>query len=163
VTSGYMPLGGVLVGPRVSEPFWAGSAPGPMFVHGYTYSGHAAACAAANANLDILEREGLVERVASLESDFDTRVRRLADAPLVGEIRTVGFTAAVPVRPDALSGDATLPAKVVAAALRHGIATRVLRGHAIHISPAFTITQDEVDTMVDGLRAAFEEVAGSVG
>jgi putrescine aminotransferase len=163
VTSGYMPLGGVLVGPRVSEPFWAGSAPGPMFVHGYTYSGHAAACAAANANLDILEREGLVERVASLESDFEARIRRLADAPLVGEIRTVGFTAAVPITADALAGDASLPAKVVAAALRHGIATRVLRGHAIHISPAFTITQDEVDTMVDGLRAAFEEVAGSVG
>jgi putrescine aminotransferase len=163
VTSGYMPLGGVLVGPRVSEPFWAGSAPGPMFVHGYTYSGHAAACAAANANLDILEREGLVERVASLEADFDGRIRRLADAPLVGEIRTVGFTAAVPITADSLAGDASLPAKVVAAALRHGIATRVLRGHAIHISPAFTITQDEVDTMVDGLRAAFEEVAGSVG
>ena len=163
LTSGYMPLGGVLVGPRVSEPFWAGSAPGPMFVHGYTYSGHAAACAGAMANLDIIEGEGLVQRVADLEGDFEGRVRRLADAPLVGEIRTVGFTAAVPIAPDRLASDASLPAKVVAAALRQGIATRVLRGHAIHISPAFTITTDEVDTMVDGLRAAFEEVAGTLG
>ena len=161
VTSGYQPLGGVLVGPRVADPFWAGSSPGPMFVHGYTYSGHAAACAAAMANLDIIEGEGLVERVASIEEDFDGRIRRLADAPLVGAIRTVGLTAAVPIGPDHLAADATLPAKVVAAALRHGIATRVLRGHAIHISPAFTITTDEVDTMVAGLRAAFEDVAAT--
>lgn len=161
VTSGYQPLGGVLVGPRVSEPFWSGSAPGPMFVHGYTYSGHAAACAGAMANLDIIEGEGLVGRVASMEADFEGRVRRLADAPLVGEIRTVGFTAAVPIAPERLTADASLPAKVVAAALRHGIATRVLRGHAIHISPALTITMDEVDTMVHGLRAAFEEVAAA--
>ncbi len=60
VTSGYLPLGGVIVGRRVQEPFWDGPAPGPAFMHGYTYSGHAAACAAAEANLDILEREGLV-------------------------------------------------------------------------------------------------------
>jgi putrescine---pyruvate transaminase len=163
ITSGYMPLGGVLVGPRVSEPFWVASTAGPMFVHGYTYSGHAAACAAGMANLDIIEREALVARVASLETDFDGRIRRLADAPLVGDIRTVGLTAAVPIRADLLAGDASLPAKVVSAALRHGIATRVLRGHAIHISPAFTITTDEVDTMIDGLRAAFEEVAATVG
>ncbi|MEX1172073.1 MAG: aminotransferase class III-fold pyridoxal phosphate-dependent enzyme, partial [Chloroflexota bacterium] len=49
VTSGYIPLGGVLVGPRVAGPFWDGSEPGPTFVHGYTYSGHAAACAGAMA------------------------------------------------------------------------------------------------------------------
>jgi putrescine aminotransferase len=161
VSSGYVPLSAVVVGGRVREPFWREDA--APFVHGGTYAAHAGACVAALVNLDILEREGLVERVASLESDFEARIRRLADAPLVGEIRTVGFTAAVPITADALAGDASLPAKVVAAALRHGIATRVLRGHAIHISPAFTITQDEVDTMVDGLRAAFEEVAGSVG
>ena len=161
VTSGYQPLGGVLVGPRVAEPFWAGSDPGPMFVHGYTYSGHAAACAAAMANLDIIEREGLVARIASMEDAFAGAIRRLEAAPLVGEVRTVGFTAAVAVAPDRLAADASLPAKVVGAALRHGVATRVLRGHAIHISPAFTITPEEVDVMVDGLGAAFEDVSAA--
>jgi putrescine---pyruvate transaminase len=161
VTSGYQPLGGVLVGRRVAGPFWAGSDPGPMFVHGYTYSGHAAACVAAMANLDIIEREGLVARVASMEGAFDTAVRRLSGAPLVGEVRTVGFTAAVAVAPDRLAADPGIPGKVVAAALRHGVATRVLRGHAIHISPAFTITPEEIDVMVDGLGAAFEDVAAS--
>jgi len=161
VTSGYMPLGGVIVGPRVSQPFWEGTAPGPMFAHGYTYSGHAAACAAAMVNLDIIERERLVARVAALEPVLDAAVRRLASLPIVGEIRTVGLTAAVAIAPDRLAADPGIPARVVGAALRHGIATRVLRGHALHISPAFVITEGEIDTLVDGLGAALEDVAAA--
>ena len=161
VTSGYQPLGGVLVGARVATPFWDGSEPGPMFVHGYTYSGHATACAAAMANLDILEREGLVGRVASLEGAFDAAVRRLEAAPLVGEVRTVGFTAAVAIEPGRLAADGSIPAKVVGAALRHGVATRVLRGHALQISPALTITTEELDVLVDGLGAALDDVAAA--
>ena len=90
-----MPLGGVLVGARVRAPFWDDDVPGAVFRHGYTYSGHAGAAAAAMANLDIIEREGLVARVASLEPVLDRAVRRLESAPGVGEIRTVGLTAAV--------------------------------------------------------------------
>ena len=132
-----------------------------MFLHGYTYSGHAAGCAAALANLDILERESLVERVAELEPVLDEAVRRLAGAPLVGEIRTVGLTAAVAIAPERLAADQGIPARVVGAALRHGVATRVLRGHALHISPAFVITPEEIDVLVDGLAAALEDVAGA--
>ena len=62
ITSGYAPLGGVLIGPRVWEPFFAEGA--PIFRHGVTYSGHATACAVAQANLDVLESEQLVARVA---------------------------------------------------------------------------------------------------
>ena len=162
VTSGYQPLGGVLVGPRVRAPFWEGTAAGPMFLHGYTYSGHAAACAAAMANLDIIEGEGLVARVASMEAGFDTAVRRLEGAPLVGEVRTVGLTAAVAIAPDRLAADPGIPARVVGAALRHGVATRVVRGHALQVSPAFVITEGEIDTLVDGLGAALEDVAAAV-
>ena len=67
VTSGYVPLGGVIAGARVRAPFWDEPVPGAVFRHGYTYSGHAAACAAAMANLDILEREDLIGRVRILE------------------------------------------------------------------------------------------------
>jgi adenosylmethionine-8-amino-7-oxononanoate aminotransferase len=162
VTSGYVPLGGVLVGPRVAAPFWDGSASGPVFVHGYTYSGHAAACVAAMANLDIIERERLVDRVAEMEAPFDTAIRRLDGAPLVGEVRTVGLTAAVAIDPERLAADPGIPARVVGAALRHGVATRVLRGHALHISPAFVITEAEVGTLVDGLAAALADVAASI-
>jgi putrescine---pyruvate transaminase len=159
VSSGYVPLGGVLVGERVRAPFWDEDVPGAVFRHGYTYSGHAGAAAAAMANLDIIEREGLVARVAALEPVLDRAVRRLSSAPGVGEIRTVGLTAAVAFRGDLLASDPGLPERAVVAALRHGVATRVLRGHALQISPPFVITETEIATMVDGLGAALEDVA----
>ena len=164
VTSGYMPLGGVLVGRRVAEPFWeASGGPGAVFRHGYTYSGHAGACAAAMANLDIIEREGLVARVAALEPVFEAALRSLEDAPLVGEVRAVGLMGAVALRPDLLAADPGLVERVVVAALERGVATRVLRGHAIHVSPAFVITESEIAQLVDGLRAALGDVASAAG
>ena len=159
VTSGYMPLGGVLVGERVRAPFWDEPIAVAVFRHGYTYSGHSGAAAAALANLDIIEREGLVERVRLLEPVLDRAVRRLEGAPMVGEIRTVGLTAAVALTPAQLEKDPATPDKVVAAALRHGVASRVLRAHAIHISPPFVITEDQIDAMVDGIGNALEDVA----
>ena len=161
VSSGYVPLGGVLVGERVRAPFWDHDVPGAVFRHGYTYSGHAGAAAAAMANLDIIEREGLIARVSLLEPVLDRAVRRLTWAPGVGEIRTVGLTAAVAFRADLLATDPGLPERAVVAALRHGVATRVLRGHALQISPPFVITETEIDTMVDGLGAALEDVAAA--
>ncbi len=159
VSSGYVPLGGVLVGERVRRPFWDDDVPGAVFRHGYTYSGHAGAAAAAMANLDIIEREGLVARVAMLEPILDKAIRRLESAPGVGEIRTVGLTAAVAFRADLLTADPGLPERAVGAALRHGVATRVLRGHALQVSPPFVITEAEIDTLVDGFAAALEDVA----
>jgi putrescine aminotransferase len=161
VTSGYMPLGGVLVGERVRAPFWDEPVAGAVFRHGYTYTGHSGAAAAALANVDILERERLVERVATLEPVLDAAVRRLQGAPMVGEIRTVGLTAAVALKPEVLERDATAIDKVVAAALHHGVASRVLRGHAVHISPPFVITEPQVDAMVDGIGNALEDVAAA--
>ena len=161
VSSGYVPLGGVLVGERVRAPFWDDDVPGAVFRHGYTYSGHAGAAAAAMTNLDIVEREGLIARVSLLEPVLDRAVRRLAAAPGVGEIRTVGLTAAVAFRGDLLAADPGLPERAVVAALRHGVATRVLRGHALQISPPFVITETEIDTMVDGLGAALEDIAAA--
>jgi putrescine---pyruvate transaminase len=159
VTSGYMPLGGVLVNERVRAPFWDEPIAGAIFRHGYTYSGHSGAAAAAMANLDIIEREALVERVRGLEPKLAAAVRRLEGTPMVGEIRTIGLTAAVALQPGVLERDPTAPDRVVAAALQHGVASRVLRAHAIHISPPFVITEDQIDGMVDGIGNALEDVA----
>jgi adenosylmethionine-8-amino-7-oxononanoate aminotransferase len=161
VTSGYMPLGGVLVGERIRAPFWDEPVAGAVFRHGYTYTGHAGAAAAAMANLDILEKERLVERVATLEPVLDAAVRRLQGAPGVGEIRTVGLTGAVALKPEVLEKDATAIDKVVAACLHHGVATRVLRAHAVHISPPFVISETQIDRMVDGIGNALEDVAAA--
>ena len=161
VTSGYQPLGGVLINERIRAPFWDQPIAGALFRHGYTYSGHSGAAAAALANLDILERERLVERVAMLEPILERAVRRLQGAPMVGEIRTVGLTAAVAISPAILEKDPATPDKVVAAALHHGVASRVLRAHAIHISPPFVITEAQIDALVDGIGNALEDVAAA--
>ena len=91
ITSGYIPLGAVLVSGRVAEPFWADRAAPVIWRHGYTYSAHATACAVAMANLDIVEREGLVARVDGLQHDGrhqrGSGVRRLAHRDHEIEVR----------------------------------------------------------------------------
>jgi adenosylmethionine-8-amino-7-oxononanoate aminotransferase len=153
VTSGYIPLGGVVVGPRVQEPFWSGD--GVVFKHGYTYSGHAAACAAALANLDILEDEDLVARVAALEPEWVERVTSLADNPLVEEVRAVGLLGAVELSHEELEARPGLLDEVVANARHEGILTRSLPG-AVHLSPAFVITEEQVDELTAGLSRALD-------
>ena len=74
ITSGYLPLGAVIAAPRVWEAFWAEGV--GMWRHGYTYTGHASVAAAALANLDILERDGLIARGAALEGEIEARSRR---------------------------------------------------------------------------------------
>jgi putrescine---pyruvate transaminase len=161
LTSGYLPMGGVLVGPRVRAPFWDDPVPGAVFRHGYTYSGHAGACAAAMANLDILERENLVGRVRELEPVLAREIGRLADSPLVGEIRTIGLTAAVDLADEVVAAEPGIIERVVAAARPHGVLTRSLRGRALHVSPAFVISEAEIATMVDGFAAALADVAAT--
>ena len=159
VSSGYVPLGGVLIGERVRRPFWDDPVAGAVLRHGYTYSGHAGAAAAALANLDIIESERLVARVKAMEPFVASAFGRLAGRPLVGDIRTVGMTAAVAVDAAVLATDPGLPDRLVSAAYRHGVATRVLRGHALQFSPAFTITETEIVAIVDAFAASFDELA----
>ena len=159
VTSGYIPLGGVIAGPRVRAPFWDEPIPGAVFRHGYTYSGHATACAAALANFDIIEREGLVARVRALEPVVERELGRLASAPMVSEIRTVGLTGAVELSAEARAANPGAVDAVVAAARRHGVLTRALRGVALQFSPAFVITESEIAAVADGLEAALRDVA----
>ena len=142
VTSGYFPLGGVLVGERVSAPSGAEPA-GTMFRHGYTYSGHAAACAAAMANLDIIEREGLVDRVRDLETVLEDRARPAARLP--GSARS-GRRASGRGRVSAelLADEPGAVDRAVVVAREHGVLTRNLRGRANQISPPFVITEAEI-------------------
>jgi adenosylmethionine-8-amino-7-oxononanoate aminotransferase len=157
ITSGYLPLGAVIAAPTVWEPFWRAGA--GLFRHGYTYSGHAAVCAAALANLDILEGEGLVERAASLERTLASGLAPLADHPLVSEVRAgTGVLAAVQIDPDRLAADPSLAGQLVPACRRHGIMGRVLAGGALQISPPLVLTDDEVEELADGLRAALDDV-----
>ena len=157
ITSGYLPLGAVIAAPRVWEPFFAEGV--GMWRHGYTYSGHAAVAAAANANLDIMEREGLLARAVDLEAQLAEGLRPLADHELVSEVRAgTGVLAAVQLDPERLSADAGLLAKVVPACRANGIMTRTLASGAIHVSPPLTLSDDEIDELAVGLGAALDQM-----
>ena len=158
VTSGYLPLGGVIVGARVREPFWTSGA--GVWRHGYTYSGHATATAAAHANLDIMEREGLAERALALESELEAALAPLASHGLVGEVRAgLGVVAAVQLAADALAARPALADRVLAAAREHGVLARGLAGGSLQISPALTIDSAGLAELVSGLGAALDDVA----
>ena len=161
VTSGYVPLGGVIVGARVREPFWAPGA--GVWRHGYTYSGHATATAAAHANLDIIERDALLEQARALEAEVAEALSPLASHPLVSEVRAgLGVLAAVQVAPDALAEDPGLSDRVCLAARGHVVLTRVLVRGGLQVSPALVIDASGLAELVDGLRAALDDCAPSV-
>jgi putrescine---pyruvate transaminase len=158
ITSGYLPLGAVIASGHVAEPFFDGTV--GMWRHGYTYSGHATVAAAALANLDILEREGLIGRARTLELDLAEALRPLADHELVTEVRVAeGVLAAVQIDPARIAGDASLPVRAVAAARGGGVLTRTLATGALHVSPPLVITTEELGELADGLRKALDEVS----
>jgi adenosylmethionine-8-amino-7-oxononanoate aminotransferase len=155
VTSGYLPLGGVVVSGRVAEPFW--SEPGRVTVrHGQTYAGHAAVCAAALANMDILEREGLVRRGLDMEEELLATLAPLAEHPLVGEVRGgTGMLVGVALDADAVAADPALPVKAYKAVRPHGVILRAL-GSALAVSPPLTISSDEIGLIREAVQAGLD-------
>lgn len=157
VTSGYLPLGGVIASLRVAEPFWRGA--GALWRHGYTYSGHAAACAAGLVNLDIIERESLLTRVLEIETELMEALEPLLDHPLVTSIRGgVGALAAVQLDEEAIAADESLPARVAAASRDAGVITRAIAGGALQASPPFIITRTQLDELAEGIRSGLDAV-----
>ncbi len=159
LTSGYLPLGAVLAGERVAEPFFRpGNA--EVFRHGYTYSGHATACAVALANLDIIEREDLLGRVRSLEPVVAGAFSPLADHPLVSDVRFgAGLLAAVEVSEEARAGRPDLVPALVAAVRERGVLTRGLQGRALQFSPPFVVTEDEIGRMAASYAEGLDALA----
>jgi len=88
ITSGYSPLGAMLVTDRVYEPFATGAT---TFLHGYTFGGHPVSCAVALANLDVMEKDGLLDHVQANEAAFRSTLERLHDLPIVGDVRGAGY------------------------------------------------------------------------
>ncbi len=161
ITSGYVPLGGVVVGPRVREAFWAEGA--GVWRHGYTYSGHATATAAAHPNLDIMERENLFSRALELESELTAALTPLTEHELVSEIRSgLGVVAAVQIDPELLNDDPTLTDRICLAAREHGVLSRVLVGGGLQISPPLIITAADLEELQTGLRGALDAVTVTV-
>jgi len=166
ITSGYLPLGGIMV----SEPIHQAMLSVPYadrWMHAYTYSGHPTCCAVALRNLEILEKEGLVERAEKMGQRLLDGAQSLLDLPAVGEVRGLGLMVAVELVADRATKAAFDPAKNAIGRVRkeleaRGLFTRVVRD-IILLAPPLVITEGQVDRIVqilrEGIRAVLPERA----
>jgi len=158
LSSGYVPIAAVLLGPRVGDAL---AAAGEEWAHGFTYSGHPVAAAVALENLRIIEAEGLHERAGGpLGDDFAKRLASLADHPLVGEVRTCGLLGALELVEDKAARRYFPSARKVGFACRehciaNGLVMRAVRDVMI-LAPPLVIAEAEIDHMVTKARLALD-------
>jgi adenosylmethionine-8-amino-7-oxononanoate aminotransferase len=154
VTSGYLPLGGVVVGPRLRG--WLEADAAYLFTHGGTYSGHPACCAAGVANLQILRREQLPERASVAGRRLRDGLDRLLGREGVASVRGEGLMQAVALEPQVKA------AAVSEAMLTRGVIGRALPyANAVAFSPPLIISDEEVEELVEGMGDAIGEVAAA--
>jgi putrescine aminotransferase len=158
VTSGYIPLGGVMVGERVARVLID---QGGEFNHGYTYSGHPVACAVGLANLKLIQREGLVERVRTeLGPHLAKRFAELAEHPLIGEAQTCGMMGALQIVRDKKSGalfDSKLEVGMLCRAhcFGNGLIMRAV-GDRMIVAPPLVMTLAQIDDMAALIRRCLD-------
>ena len=152
ITNATVPMGAVGASGKIYQTILEGAdAPIELF-HGYTYSGHPLACAAALATLDTYEEEGLFQRARELEPYFADAVHSLRDAPNVIDIRNIGLAAAVELAPR--PGAPTVRAmEVFQKAFDAGLLLRCT-GDILALSPPLIVSKGQIDEIVDGLRKA---------
>lgn len=166
MTSGYGPLGALIASDRVMEPFLR---PGVTFSHGYTWGGHPVSAAVALANLDLIEREGLNERVREHEHAFGDTLRKLLDLPIVGDVRGDGYFWAVELVKDKATRETFDDAErerlvrgyLPRALFENGLYCRPDdRGDVVvQLAPALIAGQAEFDEMEAILRQTLTEAA----
>ena len=158
LSSGYLPISAAIVHDRIAEVLVGA---GQEWVHGFTYSGHPTAAAVALKNLEIIEGEGLVERVAEdIGPYFQSRLRELEAHPLVGEVRGVGLLAGIELVKDKATRTSHDPALRVGPRVRghcfaNGLIIRAARD-SMMTAPPLVITHGEVDEMIAILRRCLD-------
>jgi putrescine aminotransferase len=158
VSSGYIPLGGVMVGRKMAQVLIE---QGGEFNHGYTYSGHPVACAVALANIRLIQREGLVDKVREdLGPYLAQHFAALADHPLIGEAQTCGLMGALQLVKDKATGktfDASLGVGMVCRGhcFGNGLIMRAV-GDRMIIAPPFVMTRDQIDEMAALIRKCLD-------
>ncbi|KPK60986.1 MAG: aminotransferase [Gammaproteobacteria bacterium SG8_31] len=164
MSSGYLPIGGVMVSDRVVETLWEGG----EFFHGYTYSGHPTCCAVAIRNIEILKDERIVEHVRDVAAPhLARRWAELGEHPIVGEARSKGLVAALELVKDKSSGERFPEVGKTGTLCRdicfeNKIIMRAVRDSMI-ISPPLVITTDQVDELVDLAWRCLDQTADALG
>jgi L-2,4-diaminobutyrate transaminase len=170
LTSAYVPLSAVIVGAKVARVLEQATDTLGAFSHGYTYSGHPLGAAAANAALDIVEREDLPGNAARTGEHFQQGLREVfADHPLVGEVRGVGLMAALEFVADKGKKRRFDPAlkvgpRISAAALEGGLIARAMpHGDILGLAPPLVLTPAEADEIITIAKRAVDKVADELG
>lgn len=152
MTNGAVPMGGVLIGPRVAEGLMSQPEGATEFMHGYTYSGHPLAAAAGLAALAAYEEEGLFHRAAAMAPRWEQAIHGLRDVPGVTDIRNIGLLAAVEFGGQA--ADSPCHARAVAARCYDmGVLIRAV-GDSLVLSPPLVVAEEEMDQIADTIRRA---------
>ncbi len=165
LTSAYAPLSGVLIGERVYKAMEAGSAEAGVFPHGYTYTGHPISVAAANANLDIVDRENLAGNAAEVGAYMLAALHEAFDNfPITAEVRGVGLMLAVEFAADPATKRRLDPAlkvayRIAARAREKGLITRAMpQSEAIGFAPPLVLTRSDADQIVEIASSATRQV-----
>ena len=159
VTNGYQPLGGVMIADKVADVL---KADGGEFGHGFTYSGHPAACAAALATLKIIHEQNIVENVDKVSGPyFSKRLQQLADHPIVGEVRSVGMVGAIELVKDKasrtrFSDNSDAGAACRDASIANGLVMRAT-GDTMIMAPPLIMTLAQIDELFDKAKLALDE------
>ena len=157
ITNGALPMGAVFAHRTVHDAIVQGPPAAIEFFHGYTYSGHPVACAAALASLEVYRRDGLFTRVKSLASHWEDGIHALRAKPNVIDIRNIGLMGAVELapRPDAPGARGY---EVLVKALKAGLLIRAT-GDIIALSPPLIISEDEIGKLFDILGGVLDDLA----
>ena len=159
ITNGYQPLGGVMIADKVADVL---KADGGEFGHGFTYSGHPAACAAALATLKIIHEQNIVENVDKVSGPyFSKRLQQLADHPIVGEVRSVGMVGAIELVKDKasrtrFSDNSDAGAACRDASIANGLVMRAT-GDTMIIAPPLIMTLEQIDELFDKAKLALDD------
>ena len=165
MTGGYLPLAATLATEEIFSAFLAPTQASRQLFHGHSYSGNALGCAAALANLEIFETEDVLGRVARTGARLAARLEELRARACVGDIRQRGLIAGIELVRDRATREPFDPrdrvGHLVCSAMRkHGIILRPL-GDTVVVMPPLSVSEAEVDAIMDALSACLREVTGA--
>jgi adenosylmethionine-8-amino-7-oxononanoate aminotransferase len=163
ITSAYVPLAGCIYSRGIHEAIQS-APPDAKFMHGYTNAGHPTACAVALANLDIIEREGLVDRASEMGERLLRGLDGLRELPRVGEVRGLGLLAGLELVADKETRAPFEPSEAVGPRAvkemrSRGLITRV-KGDSILLAPPLSVEASEVDRIIEIVRESIQAVVG---
>ena len=166
LSSAYIPISASIIPDFMYQAMVEPSSEVGIFGHGYTYTGHPAACAVALKTLEIYERENLFQHAAKMGERMQAKLKEVTDHPLVGEVRGKGLIGAVELVANKKTGQSFKGGSVGAyakqASQEHGLLIRAVAGNSLAFCPPLIVKEDQVDEMVDKFKLALEDTMDHV-